>query len=339
MTKLNDPLLGQRQLVGGAAVVQLPGLVVSVTGPDAITFLESLTSQQLANLNPGESAESLLLDANGHVEAQLACVRTADGVMVWIPAAQDAAQASLDWLIKMRFRKQVEFAVSDLLPVAACAEPAVSQLRAASTSVWRDPWPEVTAGGVAYGVMPDTQWHLEVGFISEDDLNSLLANLDLAPLAAFNSLRIAVARPMLFTEDDAKLLPHEVDWLRTAVHLEKGCYRGQETVAKVHNLGHPPRRLVLLDLDGSLGNVPEPGSQLLEVSTGKMVGHVTVSGMHWEDGLIALALVKRGLAEDSGLYIDTEDGQVAAVQRTVVSPDAGGAALGQVRALRQARRH
>ena len=72
-------------------------------------------------------------------------------------------------------------------------------------------------------------------------------------LWAYEALRVEARRPRLGFETDHRTIPHEVDWLRTAVHLQKGCYRGQETVARVHNLGRPPRRLVLLHLDGSRG--------------------------------------------------------------------------------------
>ena len=80
---------------------------------------------------------------------------------------------------------------------------------------------------------------------------------------ALEALRVAAWRPRLGHETDHRTIPHEVDWLRTAVHLTKGCYRGQETVARVHNLGRPPRRLVMLHLDGSGHGLPEQGADVL----------------------------------------------------------------------------
>src|SRR5699024_12183905 len=77
------------------------------------------------------------------------------------------------------------------------------------------------------------------------------ADLPCAGSLAAEALRIAAWRPRWETEVDERSIPHESDWLRSAVHLEKGCYRGQETVAKVHNRGHAPRRLTMLHLDGS----------------------------------------------------------------------------------------
>ncbi len=67
---------------------------------------------------------------------------------------------------------------------------------------------------------------------------------------AYEALRVEARRPRFGVDTDHRTIPNELQWLRTAVHLDKGCYRGQETVARVHNLGRPPRRLVLLHLDG-----------------------------------------------------------------------------------------
>ena len=90
---------------------------------------------------------------------------------------------------------------------------------------------------------------------------------------ALEALRIAAWRPRAATEVDETTIPHELDWLRSAVHLTKGCYRGQETVAKVHNLGHPPRRLVMLHLDGSDGRAARPGDVV--TSETSAIGRVT----------------------------------------------------------------
>ena len=107
-------------------------------------------------------------------------------------------------------------------------------------------------------------------------------------------------------------MSHEVDWLRTAVHLSKGCYRGQETVARVHNLGKPPRRLVMLHLDGSGHHLPERGAEVF--SGDRRVGHLTTTARHHELGPIALALVKRSIPADADLVTDG----TAAAQELVV---------------------
>ena len=122
-------------------------------------------------------------------------------------------------------------------------------------------------------------------------------------------------RPRLAREVDERTIPHELDWLRTGVHLSKGCYRGQETIARVVNLGRPPRRLVMLHLDGSADRLPDPGA---EVRLGeKAVGRLTSAVRHEELGPVALAVIKRSVPADAALDVDG----VAAAQEVVVHPD------------------
>jgi folate-binding protein YgfZ len=132
-------------------------------------------------------------------------------------------------------------------------------------------------------------------------------------LWAYEALRIAAGRARLGFETDHRTIPHEIGWLETAVHLDKGCYRGQETVARVHNLGRPPRRLVLLHLDGSESELPPPGSPV--TLDDREVGRVTSSARHYELGPIALAVVKRSTDADAALVA----GGVAAGQEAVVA--------------------
>ncbi|MDQ1513804.1 MAG: tRNA-modifying protein YgfZ, partial [Microbacteriaceae bacterium] len=143
----------------------------------------------------------------------------------------------------------------------------------------------------------------------------------MAGTLALEALRIAAWRPRFAREVDARTIPHELDWLRSAVHLTKGCYRGQETVAKVHNLGRPPRRLVQLDLDGSEAVLPQPGDVVLLED--REVGAVTSVGLHHEEGPLALAVVKRSVPEDAPLTVRTRDVTVAAAQRVIVPAGAG----------------
>lgn len=183
---------------------------------------------------------------------------------------------------------------------------------AVSPLVWCDPWPNVQAGGAGYAASPHPGqgWGERRLLVERAHLSGLLTDFSRAQIlevgsAALTTLRIAAFRPALPAGDAGHCLPHEFDWLRTAVHLQKGCYRGQETVAKVHNVGHPPRRLVLLHLeDGSaafecdFARVFLPGVQRREC------GRVVASGLHHELGGVALALVKRTVAEDAVLELD-----------------------------------
>ena len=170
----------------------------------------------------------------------------------------------------------------------------------------------------------------------------MLADLPAAGTLALEALRIAAWRPRLGSEADDKTIPHELDWLRSAVHLAKGCYRGQETVAKVHNLGHPPRRLVMLHLDGSEGVLPAPGDSVLwdkpergegsettettEITTPPAlteVGHITSAAIHYELGPIAFAVIKRSVDPAATVIVRAADADLAAAQETIVPTDAG----------------
>jgi hypothetical protein len=136
----------------------------------------------------------------------------------------------------------------------------------------------------------------------------------LAGTWASEAARVAAWRPRLGLETDHRTIPHELDWLRTAVHLQKGCYRGQETVARVHNLGRPPRRLVFLHLDGSEHTLPAHGDPVVHGE--RQVGFVTTPARHHELGPVALALVKRNVPVDATLLA----GGIPAAQEVVVAP-------------------
>ena len=198
--------------------------------------------------------------------------------------------------------------------------------------VWNDPWREVAPGGHQYAVgeHPGSGWTWSETLVPREALRSVVARVGngefgVAGLLAVEALRIAAWRPRFATEVDEKTIPHELDWLRTAVHLTKGCYRGQETVAKVHNLGHPPRRLVMLHLDGSEGVLPARGSVVsIEVAgERRAVGLVTSSALHHELGPIALAVVKRSTDPDATLLVEADELTLAAAQVIVVPPGAG----------------
>jgi folate-binding protein YgfZ len=161
---------------------------------------------------------------------------------------------------------------------------------------------------------PGEDWAWREVILPRAELEQAIAERPLAGTWALEALRIAAWRPRLGHETDYRTIPHEVDWLRTAVHLEKGCYRGQETVARVHNLGKPPRRLVMLHLDGSAHLLPGAGADVMAGE--KRVGQLTSSARHHELGPIALALVKRNLALDTSLTVDGID----AAQEAIVAP-------------------
>ncbi len=316
-----DPVAEQRALEAGRGVVDQSHLgVVTVTGPDRLSWLHSLTSQQLTGLAPFRSTELLVLSPHGHVEHLAAVVD--DGMTTWL--LTETAPGLVAWLDSMRFMLRVEVAeVTDQW--AALGEPLDAEGAADGPITWRDPWPRTAPGGADYGP-PDSEhpvrpWRLVLvprETLAEAVAARQAAGARLAGTWASEALRIAAWRPRA-AEIDHRSIPHELDLLRTAVHLAKGCYRGQETVARVHNLGRPPRRLVMLHLDGSGHVLPEPGAQVRAGE--RVVGTLTSVARHHELGPIALAVVKRSVPADEQLLVDAEDGAVAAAQELVVSPD------------------
>ncbi|MEP6843851.1 MAG: folate-binding protein [Pseudolysinimonas sp.] len=331
-----NPLGEQRELAAGHAIVDLSDRdVLSVSGPDRLSWLDSLTSQRLNGIAPGVSAETLLLDPSGRVEYAARVLD--DGETTWLLMDAGTGAGFFAFLTKMRFMLRVEVRdrSAEFATVGTIGElsehPRLASVAAAPNGVplvWVDPWRSVVAGGFQYAALPNHPadgWnYLEVlvDRARVDELGAVLA----AGSLALEALRIEVWRPRAATEIDGTTIPHEMDWLRSAVHLSKGCYRGQETVAKVHNLGHPPRRLVLLHLDGSEGVLPQPGDEVLLGSgdDSTVVGRVTAASLHHELGPIALAVLKRSADPTAALTVPTAAGPVlAAAQQVIVPPDAG----------------
>jgi len=328
-----NPLSEQRALVEGGAIVDLSDrAVLTIQGPDRLTWLNSLTSQALSALQPGESSETLLLDVTGRVEHAVRLID--DGETLWLLVDRPEAAGLLSWLQSMRFMLRVELAdrTDDLATIGTLGDPPLPIAAPnAVPLIWHDPWHAVTPGGHQYaqGEHPGADWSWSERLVPREALASLVGRvqtgeLTVAGTLAADALRIAAWRPRFSTEVDERTIPHELDWLRTAVHLTKGCYRGQETVAKVHNLGHPPRRLVMLHLDGSEGVHPVAGAAVS--LDGQQVGTVTSVALHYELGPIALAVVKRSARPDATLTVDADGTAVAAAQEIVVPPEAGAAA-------------
>jgi tRNA-modifying protein YgfZ len=296
-----DPHGEQRRLVEGhRGFVDLSHRgVIRVGGPDRLTWLHSFTSQHLEALKPNQAVEALILSPQGRIEHALYLVD--DGEATWFHVEPGTAPEVLAFLEKMRFMMRVEPAdVSDQYAVV------------------------LTAGAVPEGVLArDTELGHEL-FLPRADLEAFgREQKDPAGVWAYEALRIAEHRPRVGLETDNRAIPHELGWITTdghqgAVHLNKGCYRGQETVARVDNLGHPPRRLVFLHLDGTEERLPANGDAV-ETADGRTVGHVTSSARHYELGPVALALVKRTTPVDEELRA----GGLPATQEVVVAPETG----------------
>lgn len=318
-----EPLREQRALAAGTAVVDLSHRgVVTVTGPDRLSWLNTLSSQQVTGLAPGESSELLLLSVQGRIEFDARVVD--DGGTTWLIVEGAEAAPLAEFLNRMKFMLRVEVAdvSTDWAVVGSTkAVPEWSGLLA-----WQDPWPHVSAGGFSYATVTEANhpglerpWFEYL--VPAAALEETVGGRPLAGTLAAEALRVAAWRPRIGAETDDKTIPHELDLLRTAVHLAKGCYKGQETVARVHNLGHPPRRLVFLQLDGSQHTLPAAGSPVLVGD--RKVGTVTSVAQHYEMGPVALAVIKRSVAPDEILTVLDGDEPYPASQELIVAPDAG----------------
>ena len=289
----SDPLREQRAYAAGDGFVDLSHRgVVTVSGDDRLGWLHLLLTQHVSELPPGQAAEALILSAHGHIEHALYLVD--DGATTWIHVEPGTQARLVAYLKSMKFFYRVE--ITDVT-----AEWAVVQLPAGSIA---DPAPGAAA-------VRETPYGRDV-FLPRGELAEFgVRNAPPIGNLAFEAMRVAAHRPRLGFETDHRTIPHEVGWLETAVHLNKGCYRGQETVARVHNLGHPPRRLVFLHLDGSEVTLPPHGAPV-ELA-GRHVGFVTTSARHWELGPVALALVKRNVPLDAALLAGGVPGSQEAI--------------------------
>jgi folate-binding protein YgfZ len=300
-----NPLGEQKALLAGALVDLSDRSILTITGPDRLTWLDSLTSQAISHLKPGDAVETLLLDPTGRLEHAIRVVD--DGETLWLLV--DEGEALYTFLNRMRFMLRVEVAdvSADFATIGTLGD-----FSSDAVATWVDPW-EAGPGHTYAASRPDAPWSYRELIVPR----TFEYDGSIAGTLALDALRIAAWRPRI-SDADEKTIPHELDWLRSAVHLNKGCYRGQETVAKVHNLGHPPRRLVLLHLDGT---VPTVGADVLRGED--VVGHVTSSALHWDLGPIALAVIKRSVDPGIDLVVTTDDGPIAAAQEVIVPTDAG----------------
>ncbi|MFD4106170.1 YgfZ/GcvT domain-containing protein [Streptomyces sp. NPDC058650] len=290
----------QRALADGSGFVDLSHRgVVAVTGDDRLSWLHLLVTQHMTDLPPGQATEALVLSANGHIEHALYLVD--DGETLWAHVEPGTREELVAYLESMKFFYRVEVAdrTDDL---------AVVYLPAGSVA-------EVPEGVV----VRETPYGRDL-LLPRADLESFAASHGpAAGILAYEALRVEAHRPRLGFETDHRTIPHEVGLIGSAVHLQKGCYRGQETVARVQNLGKPPRRLVFLHLDGSEVLLPAHGAAVrlaADGEEGRQLGFVTTAVRHHELGPIALALVKRNVPVDAPLVV----GNTAAAQETVVEP-------------------
>lgn len=317
-----DPHGEQRALVAGRGGVDLSHRgVVRISGPDRLSWLHSLTTQHLETLAPGQSTSALILSPQGHVEFELHVVD--DGDATWITTEPGAVDALVSYLDSMRFMLRVE--VEDVSDEWAVVWQPVYDVSPTHLT-WLEP-PDVAGVGVTDagrdrgGDASRYVDHRPATLVGREVLvprTDLLVALGDTPAGtwAWDALRVAAAVPRVGRETDHRTLPHEVGWIGPAVHLSKGCYRGQEAVARVHNLGSPPRRLVLLHLEGA-DVLPAHGDAVILGE--RAVGWIGSVARHYELGPIATAIIKRTVPGDVDLIVRTAHGDIAAAQETVVT--------------------
>ena len=283
-----NPVAEARALEAGEGVVDLGNReVVEISGADRLGWLHSITSQHLSGLRPGEATTALILSPTGHIEHVLHGADDGASFLAWTEPGR--AEALVAFLDRMRFAMRVEVSRRTDLRVAWVGH------RVPVDPAWRVRDSEV--GG------------LDVFLPAEGELAGTVGTW------AFEAMRIAAGIPRIFVDTDFKTIPNEIGLVGT--HLDKGCYRGQETVARVHTLGRPPRRLVQLHLDGTMSTLPEHGAPV-ELA-GRTVGFVGSSARHHELGPIALGLIKRSVPVDAELLA----GGIPAAQEALVDPDVG----------------
>lgn len=325
-----DPLGEQRAAAHDAVVIDRSHrAVIALTGAERRTWLHSICTQHVAVAPDGSCTENLSLDGQGRVEDHW--LQTELGDVTYLDTEPWRGEPLLAYLKKMVFWSDVQAASSDLAVLTLLgprlADPelvsalGLDALPAESTAV-------ALAGGGFLRRLPATpgQVHLDLLVPREDKdqwLNRLTgAGVRQAGVWAYEALRVAAVAPRLGLDTDDRTIPHEVGWIgppgEGAVHLDKGCYRGQETVARVHNLGRPPRMLVLLHLDGSAER-PATGDPVL--AGGRQVGRLGTVVDHVDLGPIALALLKRNLPADTPLTTGGEHVVAAGIDRDSMPPE------------------
>lgn len=293
-----DPLREQKNLTQGIGAVDISNRgIIKITGQDRKVFLHSLTSQHIERMQPKDSCTSLLLTPNGHIEHELHVINEENEM--YLIVEKTSLNPVLEFFKKMVFMSQVEIS-DETSNLATVFEPVRENHLEFPT--WLTPinyaGQAITDAGQSAGGDPNRYAPKRPGVFKGREI--LVPRIDLEkylkskePLAgtwALEALRIAAGVARVKVDADHKTIPHEIGLIGNAVHLEKGCYRGQETVARVHNLGKPPRKLVLIHLDGSPNRLPKEKSPI--IVDGNEVGIIGSSAQHFELGPIALGIIK-----------------------------------------------
>ena len=301
-----DPFAEQRAMARTAAVVDRGhrGLI-AVTGPDRLEWLHLLLTQHVSALPDGGATEALVLDGQGRVLHHMGVAQVGEVVYLDVEAAE--LDELLAYLQKMVFWSKVEprDATAELAMLSLVGPEAEAVLAKAGVPV-PDGAAPLDGGGYVRRTRGPGLVDLVVPRAAQAEWWQRLTDAGARPAGtvAYEALRVAAVLPRAGLDTDDRTIPHEVGWIGAAVHLSKGCYRGQETVAHVANMGKAPRRLVLLHLDAGDEHLPVPGEPV--TLDGRAVGRVGTVVQHHELGPVALALVKRSVPLDVELVAGTD---------------------------------
>jgi tRNA-modifying protein YgfZ len=327
-----DPFAEQRTAARTTAVVDRSHReLIAVSGDERLSWLHLVISQYMTGLPEGTGTEALVLDTNGRVEAHMVVANV--GGTVWLDSDAGATvtsalpkggpQSLLAYLEAMKFWAKVEIrdATGELALISVLGPDTEKILSTVDIELGAEPYSvaSIPGGGFARRMPWPGKSSVDLAVPRADlvDWWRRITDAGARPVGswAYDALRVESLRARLGIDTDEKTIPHEVNWIGSAAHVAKGCYRGQETVSKVHNVGRPPRHMVLLHLDGSPAVLPETGDPVMLGE--RVVGRVGSVVQHHELGPIALALVKRSTPVDAELLVGAEDRVVQAA----VDPD------------------
>jgi tRNA-modifying protein YgfZ len=262
--------------------------ILRVAGSDRLTWLNDLTTQLTLDLTD-IFRRAFILNAQGHIRFDFALAD--DGNSTWIVTEKEKAAELLSFLEKMKF--MLDLAIADESENYGAISQGANGLIAGQSLTNFQIVPRANLPKIIGALDPLAEvgfWSLEADRISRKIPRIILDGDERTiPNELVNQLYLPTANL------PNRELPSNDNFFLQAVHLKKGCYPGQETVAKTYNLGAPPRLLTLIHLDGSEVDLPEVGSPV--EFAGSAIGRVGSSARHFELGNIALALIKRSFVE------------------------------------------
>jgi tRNA-modifying protein YgfZ len=327
-----------------AALVTAPAwLPISIHGPDAADYLHRRLSRAVKSMLPGSGAHALQLAGDGRIQAELLLYRTADSAFIAL-AQEDFAEAAFELIekyvlmddvaVEPLWQERAGFAV-----IGPAAPDVLAKFTALSAGVFteRGPWSAVTggeSGGTSIMIFADGRWGLPALHVSvpAESLDGLAKSLRAAIAAAggavahpdaieFFRIERGVAAFGLDMSD--RTLPLETN-LRDALDLDKGCFPGQEFLARINNLGHPARVMARLRFAAA---TPQVGDAVTDpADAGAEAGIVTsVARIEGMDEGLAFASLPWKLRGSAELEISSQGGAIRAVVEIVGDyPDAGG---------------